>query len=309
MSSEDSTTTVYRFDGRPFEAAPECPPFDFSNPYRLNKEDEDTLSKHMLQGAKAAAGRLALMLRLDYKVALKGLRTQSYQEYLKTLQEPACLGVFSAQGLQGLGLLMLPMDLGLHFVNRLLGGKGLFDSPQRVLSSIEKVVLEDPLKLLLEEWGQQWQPLGLWPAQLLGLEHHAQFLSLSDKNSGFLVTDIELTLNETSKTLQWAVPYSMIDPVLKKLYTLRKHYQALGTAKPEYHWTTSYESIKVPVAARWHTPNMTLRSFLDLKPGSLIRLPTEQLEQTELSIKGTPRFLGQVGLEGKQVAIQLTQTL
>lgn len=309
MKDEAATVKIYRHNGRAFQKAPECVPYDFGQPYTLNKEDQGTLQEHMQRGARATAGRLALMLRMDCKATVKDLQTQTYADYIKSLAEPACLGVFQASGLSGLGLIAAPTRLALGCVNRLVGGSGAFEKESRPLSAVEQAIWEDPLGVFLEEWGKQWQPLGAWPPQLLGQEHFGQFLSLALPHTGVLVTNLEVEIGENTDTVQWAVPYPMLAPILKKLYALRKHYEELREPTTRYHWTSSYEGIHVPLTARWQPKPMTLRAFLSLKPGSLIELPPEQLKKTQLAIKDTPRFVGEVGLEGKHIAVKLTQSV
>jgi flagellar motor switch protein FliM len=74
-------------------------------------------------------------------------------------------------------------------------------------------------------------------------------------------------------------------------------------------WIGAYDHIRVPVRAEWDAFEVSLREIVHLQVGDVLELPATLLQQTQLLLNGTPKFVGTVGLDGEHAAVQLTRKL
>jgi flagellar motor switch protein FliM len=48
---------------------------------------------------------------------------------------------------------------------------------------------------------------------------------------------------------------------------------------------------------------------MSLRPGDLLQLPTSITEETQISLNGSPKFIGHIGIENERVAVTLTKVI
>ena len=74
-------------------------------------------------------------------------------------------------------------------------------------------------------------------------------------------------------------------------------------------WKPIYEHITIPARAEWDAFELTLREISQLRVGDVIEMPAGILDETRVSLNGTPKFAGTVGLDADRVAVKLTKKL
>jgi len=189
----------------------------------------------------------------------------------------------------------------------MLGGKGHSITDERYLTDIEMALMEDATRMILEEWCGQWEEMeGLEPT-LIGRENNGRFLTTSPPDTIMLVLDIEGTLGDCTEMLQIAVPYSMIDPMIKALKVKAQSMAASGGAGKKGKWRDSYSNIMIPVKAKWDAFEIAVVDVLRLRPGDILELPQEIIGQTKLSVNDAVRFIGEVGVEDGHVAVKVNE--
>ena len=65
----------------------------------------------------------------------------------------------------------------------------------------------------------------------------------------------------------------------------------------------------MPVRAEWAAFEVTLREITSLRVGDVFEMPPSIFADTRVLLNGTPKFVGTVGLDTDQVAVQLTRKL
>jgi len=70
-------------------------------------------------------------------------------------------------------------------------------------------------------------------------------------------------------------------------------------------WKPIYEHISMPVRAEWSAFELTLRELTELRVGDVIEMPPEIVDQTTITLNGTPKFTGTVGLDSDRVVVKL----
>jgi flagellar motor switch protein FliM len=298
---------LLRSDGRRGDAdeAGRVETYDFRNPAFLTEVELRRLRILHEDFIRYLAARLALFLRMECSLKMARLQTQTYAKFTEALPSPTHICLFKVEPLLGVGVLDINPRLALTLVDRLLGGRGHSVKAERYLTEIEIALLEDVLKIILEEWCAQWREEMELHTQLIGHENNGRFLQTSPRDAVVLALTIEVSFGDCSEQIQIGLPYYTIEPLVKALQHRRQKDSTPDAAPARAEWRAVYEHVEIPVVAEWPLSDIPLREIAALRVGDVIELPLGVLEQTRVLLNGAPKFIGTVGLEGDQVAVKV----
>ena len=315
MSDSAETTVVIGSQGRRVadRKTVSIEPCDFRNPVLVAESDLRRLRNQHLEFTRHLAAKFSAFLRLEFALALSGLTTTTFSRFTEALPDPAHLTLFKLEPLTGLGIVSVPPALGLAITNRMLGGRGGSPAENRALTEIETGLLEDFLRMIVEEWCRQWQDLSDPRPLLVGHETNGRFLQTSPAATNMLVVSLDATLGETAPvTLQIAMPYASLESSIKKTPARRPKESRPATAPPDRATIArraAYAGISLPAVADWLVGDVTVRDILHLREGDVLELPGETLAQTRINLSGSPLFMGTAGVRDGRVAVRLDRRL
>ena len=180
--------------------------YDFRNPTFLTEVELRRLRILHEDFIRYLSARLAMFLRMECSLKMARLHTQSYAKFTEGLASPSHICLFKMDPLVGVGLLDVNPRLALTFVDRLLGGRGHSVKAERYLTEIEVSLLEDVLKIILEEWCSQWKEDKELHHAIIGHESNGRFLQTSPRDSIVLALAIEVSFGDCSEQIQIGLP-------------------------------------------------------------------------------------------------------
>ena len=302
---------IYSYDGRRIDASEKVhiENYDFRNPVFLTENELRQVRIRHEQFIHYLGARLSLFLRMDFGLKMSQLYTAPYKRFTESIPNPTHIALFRVDQLSGVGILDLNPRLAMTIVDRLLGGKGHSVRDERYLTEIEMALVEDVIYLILEEWCRQWEDTRELNASLIGRENNGRFLQTSPHDAIMLVLTMEASLGDCSEPMQIALPYYTIEPVIRKMQENSKRFNSSSTDKVEPRWMPVYNEITVPVRAEWKAFESTVRDMLAIRPGDLIMLPSNVMDDTTVCLADTERFKGEVGIDGDHVVVKLTDVI
>jgi len=215
--------------------------------------------------------------------------------------------MFKLQELNGVCLLDVNSHLSATVVDRILGGRGSTNPEERGLTDIEKALVEDFNQIILEEWSKQWHQTMVLNPSIIGTESTGKFLQTSPSDAMMLILSMEASFGDVSGPIRIAVPYYTLEPVVSRLLNAVSVSEK-KTVKPT-RWHEIYDAIPVDVSAEWDAFELSLKDLSNLEVDDVIELSPELVEQTKLRIEDRTCFVGEIGLEGGQVAFQVNQSM
>lgn len=301
---------VFSHDGRRVEVGPErIAAYNFRSPSGCKLGDLRHLDVATRKFLEHLSARLSTFLRLESVAKFGKLGPATFGQFTGTIADPTYVALFQVQGLTGIGILELTLPAGLAMADRMLGGKGKLTDANRALTEIETALVEDVAQLILAEWTRHFpEPEGgagaLTPV-IVGHDSSARFLNTAEEESLHIVLVSELTVGKSVGQMQLAVPFAMLEPVLKKMEgTLPKG----SERKPRVmEWRPQFDGIHVPVVAEWVVKKMAVRDVIQLKTGDVIEMSRDVIGQTHVRLSNATEFIGTAGVEEGCVAVQLTQ--
>jgi flagellar motor switch protein FliM len=283
--------------------------YDFRNPVFLSEVDLRRLRAIHEEFVRYLSARISLFLRMEFGLKMTRLTTLAYTKFTESLPSSTHLCLFKAEPLVGVGILEVNPRLALSIVDRLLGGRGQAEKPDRPLTEIEVGLLEDLINILLEEWCRQWRSAKDLRPSIIGHENNGQFLQTASRDAIILVVTLEATFGDCVEAIQVAIPYYTIEPMIKDMQAKRQKDTNVGVVEKKATWQRAYDRISVPVRAQWDAFEVTLREITSLRVGDVIEMPNEIFQRTDVLVNGTRKFVGAVGIDDDRVAVQITEKL
>ncbi|KAF0096122.1 MAG: flagellar motor switch protein FliM [Puniceicoccaceae bacterium 5H] len=283
--------------------------YDFSNPVFMTESEMRQVRIRHEQFVHHLSARLSMFLRMDVGLKMSKLFTTQYQNHTSSIPSPTHISLFKLQQFNGVGIVDINPRLAMTMVDRLLGGPGHSIRGERYLTELEVVLIEDVVEVIVNEWCQQWEDIYELNASLIGNENNGRFLQTSPRDTILLVVVIEAIMGDCTETLEIALPYYTIQPVLKTLQDEAKKFSQLNTTEKSQRWWNTYDHIQVPIQAEWSGVECNVRDLLMLRPGDVIMMPNDVLEKTLLRMNNTAPYRGKVGVQDGHVAVQVTEQL
>ena len=302
-------TIVYRHTGDLFPETDEniVEPFDFRTPVFLAESELRRLRMVHQEFISTLSVRFSDMLRTDVSLKMSKLTTLSFGKFLELMHTPSHITLFKVDPLPGIGVFEIPPRMALSLSNRMLGGKGISAEGERYLTEIEIALTEEMVDLVLSEWCLQWREEKDLAARQLGIESNPRFLQVTSADTVMLLLGIEGMAGDTVDEMHLAVPYPLIEPIVKKLQAGRNKEIEAQTQQPKTTWRDPFNKISVPVTADWLVGNIALKDALHVRVGDILELPRTALNNTRIRVDAKPRFRASVGVEGERVVAQITQ--
>jgi flagellar motor switch protein FliM len=300
-------TPVFLMDGtRATSRSRRISPHDFRNPTTISQSDLRVFEVLYQKYAQSLAARLSTFLRMECTLKITRLTSLPFSEFCQSLPNPSCITLFSLDELRGVGVLDVGLPLALAMTDRLLGGKGRAPSAERPLTEIEMALLDDALQMILAAWSEAWaNGEARWHLKIIGNETDSTCLPAPSTNEVFVVLALELSMGETSGALHLGVPFSMLEAPVRKMQ--ESHHHVADKARPkQVQWRRQYAGIEVPVVAEWKIREMPLVETLQFREGDIIELPAALINRASLQISQVTTFVGTVGIQNGNVAIQIT---
>jgi flagellar motor switch protein FliM len=310
QASEPARPQFFRADGRRDDGfSPKVEAYDFRNPVFLTEVDLRRLRLLHEDFIRYLAARLALFLRMECALKMSKLTTLTYAKFAESLPNPTHLCLFKVEPLGGVGILDINPRLALTLVDRLLGGRGHSVKVDRYLTEIEIALLEDILRIILEEWCSQWHHETDLHPEIIGHENNGRFLQSSPRDAIMLALTIEVDFGDCAEPMEIGVPYYMIEPMVKVIQARRQRDAVPAQTRAPAAWKPVYEHIALPAHAEWDAFHLPLRELTRLRVGDVLELPPDIVDQTRLCLAGTPKFTGVAGLDGERVVVKITEKI
>ncbi len=309
IESQGSSGAVFLHDGTKLSdpSSVKIKKYDFTNPIVLSDADLSKLKTKSEQFVYYLAGHLSMFLRTEFNLELEDLTADLYANFTHSVKTPSCITMFKLQELNGVCLLDVNSHLSATVVDRILGGRGSTNPEERGLTDIEKALVEDFNQIILEEWCKQWEGSIQLNPSIIGTESTGKFLQTSPADAMMLVLSMEASFGDVSGPMRIAVPYYTLEPVVSRLLATAATKEEKQSVPPRWH--NVYDEIPVAVSAEWDAFQLTLRDLSNLDVDDVIELSASLVEDTKLRIENRTCFIGEIGLEGDQVAFQVNESI
>lgn len=282
--------------------------YDFTMPSRLSKDHLRSLQALHESYARTMSSALSISLRASVEIECTHIEQLNYGEYLSSLFDPTCIGVFSLKPLRGIGMLEISMPLVFPIIDKLLGGAGIPKVYDRTLTVIEenliKSVMERSLKILQDSW-QRSIEINI---QLERLESNPQFIQAAASGDPVILILLDVRLDNVHSIISLCFPFLTIQQALANLkreeIPALIDQEAMESCKEMIH--THVESLYLPLSARYASSPITLGELLEVEKGDILKLQNAKKDEVHIFVSGQRKFSGKPGMINGRRAIQIS---
>ena len=159
----------------------------------------------------------------------------------------------------------------------------------RQIGKTEARLLSPVVSLIVDEWCGIWSDLMEIRPAVLGNESNSRYLRTSAPETSMLVVGMEARLAEMAEQIQFAFPHPMLEPL-----TLKLNAGANGGEKPDEapktapaKWNSLFDDLQIEVKAELPEIQLPAGQLAELKPGDVLSLPPEYMNEVRLRLPTT----------------------
>jgi|WetSurMetagenome_2_1015567.scaffolds.fasta_scaffold139396_2 flagellar motor switch protein FliM len=282
--------------------------YDFTMPSRLSKDHLKALNALHNSYAKSLGSYFSMSLRTAVEIECVNIEQLSYGEYLSSLFDPTCVGVFSMKPLRGVSMLEIGMPLAFPIIDILLGGSGAPKLYNRSLTAIEETiitrVIEKALSILQESWHRSID----LRIKLERLENNPQFIQAATTGDPIILILLDVKFDNARGMMSLCFPFLTIQQALINLR--REEFPSSiddeSSKMSSNAMQTHIRQIHLPISVRYAPSPVTLGELLELKKGDVIILQNVKKDQVQVLITGKKKYYGKPGMVNGKKAVQIS---
>jgi flagellar motor switch protein FliM len=277
--------------------------FDFRRPDRIPKSQVRAI--HLLHDTfvRNLVSSLSAYLRSYLTVNLVSVEQLSYAEFLDGLPSPTCMVSLGLSPYDGNGVLELNPSLVFPILEMLLGGTGKSSSTiQRDITEIEQKLLDGLFRIILHDLREAWKGVTEVDFTIESMETEPQLLHILAPNEAVVSIGVEVRIGETVGMMNIAMPSIVIKMMRQKFdqqWSVRKTHASQGE---QLRVLRFLRGANLTLEARMEGQTLSVRQFLGLAEGNLLKFDFPVERPIDLLVNGTHKFAGQVVSTGRKRA-------
>jgi len=285
--------------------------YDFRRPVQLSKGLARSLSIAGESYAKLLAISLGNTLRLPVTVSAQPLRQQAFDEHVRGLANPTCLGIVELPPIKSPCLLDIDINLVFAMIEKLLGSAGTATDLKREFTAIESRIARKLLQRLLGDLREAMQRLLAVGPNLKAIEHNPEYTYILGAGEPCIVLPFAVELGDLSGQLSLCLSLTSLDAELNGdgAAPNRDARDADERREDSRRLALVLDSTRAEVVAELARLPLPMAQLRQLAEGSVISLRKQVDEPLKVTVGGSPLFLAKMGRSHSKSAIKITRVL
>lgn len=275
----------------------EVVPFDLTAQDRIIRGRMPTLEIIHDRFVRLFRLTLSNALRKVVDISVRSTELIKFGEFLKTLPVPSSLNLFRMNPLRGNAIMVLETRLVFTLIDLFFGGTGELEvkAEGRDFTEIEQRMIKRVVISALEDLQSSWRPV--FPIQInyTRSEVNPQFVAIVPHSEIVIVVTFDVEIGRAPMSITLCVPYSMIEPIRVKL---NAGFQSEQDEK-DNTWINRFKKnldlAYVDLIVELGRMELSIKDFLSLKNGELLKLGQEVGSPLCININGVQKFDGYQG--------------
>jgi len=256
--------------------------------------------------ARSLRARLSVFLKADVDLSVLDLNIKQAQDFQGSSPSVYFVTLFRLGSFDEICFLNMDVGLSMALIDRLLGGKGSEPQAIRALTKIECSIIQDVVKIILDEWAKIWSYTPNLKLDIIGNEAVPCFFNDPSATAPLVGMTLEVQFMNGKKNIDFFLPFPLFQMLSQHQHVPQKPHPVAASAES---YSLFCEDMKLLATARWRPFNFKVADFLTLRKGDIIALPPDIINQTEFCFGGRAHFQGEIGLEDHQVVMQLNKPI
>jgi flagellar motor switch protein FliM len=278
--------------------------YDFRRPDRVKVEQLRALQLLHDRFAHDVATSLSAFLRLTTELRLAQIDQLAYMEFVSALPESTALYALAMPPLKTFATLEISTDVAFAMIDRMLGGTGTAQRPDRPLTEIEQTILDTVVTLLLDQLTQTWRGVAGTTFTIHGRDTRPQMLQVTGPNEVVVMLVFGFKVAEAHGTIKLCIPAAVFESVGDKFAGA---WQETPRPRSTEHtaWLHAHLA-RVPLAVAVQlTTVLAARDLVALSPGDVLSLGHHAQEPVAVSVGDVGVFVGHLTVNNGRLAVRV----
>lgn len=247
--------------------------YDFRRSTKLSRKHVRSLEIVFETFARQWETLMTSSLRTLTTVNVSSIEELTYDEYVSRLNTPTMVNVLSVQPMAGAGIFELSMNSAMVSVDRLLGGPGTGEQPQRPLTDIEAGLLRTIVTRVLGELRYAFEPMARMEPEVTAVEYNPQFVQAAAAADVLIVAGFELRIGGSESPATLCLPFASLFPLLEIAIGANSDRDRIAApvATP-VRVEDRLSAVPIPVSVGFAPTVFTPRTLVSLAVGDVLRL-------------------------------------
>jgi flagellar motor switch protein FliM len=285
--------------------------YNFRRPDKFSKDHLRALQDIHKEFSRQFSLVLSAYLRMHVDIEVISVDQLTYDEFTRSMPNPITVGIVELNPLPGQILVGMSHEVVSSLVDRMLGGVGYSESRPRELTDIEEALARRIFERMTRTLEDSWR--GVFPVQgmVVGIDSNYSLIQIA--NSGEIVSLITLEVQIASRfagLLSICFPYPVLETVLSQLSS-QHIFQSKGiitTSEDKQQMINKLNNATVGLNVILGGADITMKDFLDLKEGDVIRLENSVEDDLLVCINGESKFLARPGTSKNKISIKIVDS-
>lgn len=258
------------------------------------------------------SGSLRSFTSDNFEVDLESVSSIRFGDYLKSIPQPAMLGIFKAEEWDNYGLIMVDSSSVSLIVDVLLGGRhgdSVKQIENRSYTNIEINLVERMLHIVLADLSSAFDPLTPIVFRFDRLETNPRFATIARPSNAALVVVLNLEMENRKGNIELLLPYATLEPIREILLQMFLGEKFGHDSIWEDHLTNELWHTELDVYAVIKEKQFPLGQVLSWREGTVVDLGCPPHHEIELRCGSSSLYMAQAGKRKGSIAVRLTQQL
>jgi flagellar motor switch protein FliM len=277
--------------------------YNFKRPDRISKNQIRSLHFVHDRFARNFSSSISAYMRTVVEISLENIAQISYAEFLNTVSDPTCYAAVSLKPLDGTAAIEISPSLVFPMIDRLLGGSGQQMKNPRPMTEIEQSIMQNVLKLLVDNLKESWRPVYTIEFALTATETHPHMVQVTSPNEMVIHFQFQARMRENIAKMHLAIPTLAMEPIIhifdQEEYTRRKIVQD-GTLLHQLR------NIPVDVSIETAPTSFPMESLLSLQVGDTLVLDQRENWPVIIKVGGRDKLHAKAQMDSTHKAFGIT---
>jgi flagellar motor switch protein FliM len=188
--------------------------YNFKRPDRISKNQIRSLHFVHDRFARNASSSISAYMRAVVEITLENIAQISYAEFLNSVSDPTCYAAISLKPLDGISAIEISPSLVFPMIDRLLGGAGKPLTTPRPMTEIEQSIMQNVLKLMVDNLKESWRPVYAIEFALTAMETHPHMVQVTSPNEMVIHFQFQMRMRENMAKMHLAIPTLVLEPII-----------------------------------------------------------------------------------------------
>ena len=283
--------------------------YDFRRPDKFAKDHLRTMQVIYENYSRLIASYLSGILRTFCQVDVTSVEPQTYYEFINSLPDPVVLGIFSFKPLAGSAIIEVSPDITYAIIDKMLGGTGELVDIRRDFTDIELSLIQRIITELIFIMNEPWVNVMESNFRLERIETNPQFAQIISPNETIAIITMNISIGGIDGLLNVCIPFMVLEPIIDQLSTKYWFTSSLEGDRSDAQSKLLARQIKdsdVDLIAILGNSKITVKEFVGLQVGDVIKLDTRTSDGVSLVIGDREKFFGVVGTKNNNYAVKIT---